>query len=149
MAADFEIAGSRYRFEGMPAQTETRILRRFAPLIGEAVPLVLMPGPRLALRQNIDVVKVGQTVFAGWGKLSDDDLDMIERASLGALLREVGPDWHSVWPKGEAEPAFPDIDGAVMSLLLGRALGFVVKRWIDGGGDTVPAEIRAAMSKLH
>ncbi|MHC2108331.1 hypothetical protein [Methylobacterium sp. CM6246] len=149
MAPEFEIAGHRYRFDGMKAQTETRIQRRFAPLIAEALPLVLASSSRLALRPNIDMIKISQAVFGAWGKLSDDDTDIIERASLGALSREVGGEWHQVWPKGDPEPAFPDIDGAVMQLLMGSALGFTVKRWIDGGGDLVPAEIRTAMNKLH
>lgn len=149
MAPEFEIAGSRYRFDGMSAQTESRILRRFAPLIAEALPLVLASGPRLAIRSNIDVVKVARAVFGSWGKLSDDDTDMIERASLGALSRQFGGEWTPVWPKGDLEPAFPDIDGAVLQLLMGRALGLVVQRWIDGSGDMVPAEIRTAMQQLH
>jgi hypothetical protein len=149
MAPEFEIAGHRYRFNGMTAQTETRILRRFAPLIAEALPLVLASGSRLALRPNIDAVKIARAVFGSWGRLSDDDTDMIERASLGALSREVEGEWVPVWPKGEAEPAFPDIDGAVLQLLMGRALGLTVQRWIDGSGDMVPAEIRTAMQKLH
>jgi hypothetical protein len=149
MAPEFEIAGSRYRFDGMSAQTESRILRRFAPLIAEALPLVLASGPRLALRPNIDVVKVARAVFGSWGKLTDDDTDMIERASLGALSRQVGGAWTPVWPKGDLEPAFTDIDGAVLQLLMGRALGLVVQRWIDGSGDMVPAEIRTAMQQLH
>lgn len=149
MAPEFEIAGHRYRFNGMTAQTETRILRRFAPLIAEALPLVLASGSRIALRPNIDVVKISRAVFGSWGKLTDDDTDMIERASLGALSRKVGNEWRPVWPKGEVEPAFPDIDGAVLQLLMGRALGLTVQRWIDGSGDMVPTEIRTAMQKLH
>ena len=149
MAPEFENAGHRYRFDGMKAQTETRIQRRFAPLIAEALPLVLASGSRLALRPNIDMVKISQAVFGAWGKLTDDDTDIIERASLGALSREVNGTWLPVWPKGDLEPAFPDIDGAVMQLLMGRALGLTVKRWIDGGGDMLPAEIRAAAVKLH
>lgn len=149
MAPQFEIAGHQYRFNGMTAQTETRILRRFAPLIAEALPLVLASGSRIALRPNIDVVKISRAVFGSWGKLTDDDTDMIERASLGALSRKVGNEWQPVWPKGELEPAFPDIDGAVLQLLMGRALGLTVQRWIDGSGDMVPAEIRTAMQKLH
>jgi hypothetical protein len=149
MAPEFEIAGHRYRFDGMSAQTETRILRRFAPLIAEAVPLVLAPGPRIVIRKNLDVVKVTQAVFGAWGKLTDDDTDMMERASLGALSREVGDEWHPVWPKGDPEPAFADIDGAQMKTLLGYALAFVVKRWAERAGDIVPAEIRTAMQKLH
>lgn len=149
MAPEFEIAGYRYRFNGMTAQTETRILRRFAPLIAEALPLVLASGSRVALRPNIDVVKISRAVFGSWGKLTDDDTDMIERASLGALSRKVGGEWQPVWPMGEVGPAFPDIDGAVLQLLMGRALGLAVQRWIDGSGDMVPAEIRTAMQKLH
>jgi hypothetical protein len=149
MAPEFEIAGNRYRFDGMTAQTESRILRRFAPLIAEALPLVLAPGPRLAIRPNIDVVKIARAVFGSWGRLSDDDTDMIERASLGALSRDIRGEWHPVWPKGEPEPAFAYIDGAVLQLLMGRALGLTVQRWIDGSGDMVPAEIRTAMQQLH
>jgi hypothetical protein len=149
MAPEFEIAGHRYRFDGMSAQTETRILRRFAPLIAEAVPLVLAPGPRIVIRKNLDVVKVTQAVFGAWGKLTDDDTDMMERASLGALSREVGDEWHPVWPKGEPEPAFADIDGAQMETLLGYALAFVVKRWTERDSDMLPAEIKAVMRKLH
>jgi hypothetical protein len=149
MAPEFEIAGHRYRFNGMTAQTETRILRRFAPLIAEALPLVLASGSRIALRPNIDVVKISRAVFGSWGKLTDDDTDMIERASLGALSRKVGDGWQPVWPKGQLEPVFPDIDGAVLQLLMGRALGLTVQRWIDGSGDMVPVEIRTAMQKLH
>jgi hypothetical protein len=149
MAPEFEIAGHRYRFNGMTAQTETRILRRFAPLIAEALPLVLASGSRIALRPNIDVVKISRAVFGSWGKLTDDDTDMIERASLGALSRKVGNEWRPVWPKGQLEPVFPDIDGAVLQLLMGRALGLTVQRWIDGSGDMVPVEIRTAMQKLH
>ena len=67
---------------------------------------------------------------------------------LGLVPDVVGTD-AVVWPKGDLEPAFPDIDGAVMQLLMGRALGLTVKRWIDGGGDMLPAEIRAAAVKLH
>ncbi|MBP2497796.1 hypothetical protein ABID82_004001 [Methylobacterium sp. PvP062] len=149
MEAEFEIAGNRYRFDRMPAQTETRILRRFAPMIAEAVPLVLAPGPRIALRSNMDVQKVIQTVFRAWGRLSDDDTDMIERASCGSLRREHSGAWVPVWPKGDPEPAFPDIDGAALEHMVGYALGFTVKRWLEGGGEMVPAEIRAVIGKLH
>ncbi|MCJ2138462.1 hypothetical protein [Methylobacterium sp. E-066] len=149
MTPEFEIAGNRYRFDRMPAQMETRILRRFAPLIAEALPLVLAPGSRIAIRQNLDVPKVLQTIFRAWGKLTDDDTDLIERASGASLTREQGGEWLPVWPKGDPEPAFADIDGATLEHMVGYALGFTVKRWLDGGGDKVPAEIRAVMHKLH
>jgi hypothetical protein len=149
MATEFEIAGHRYRFDGMPAQTETRITRRLMPLIGDALPLVLAPGSRIAIRPDLDVVTIAKAVFAGWGRLSDDDLDYIERAALGALTREAAGQWLPVWPKGDPEPAFADIDGATMQTVMARVLGFVVKRWMDGGGEAVPAEIRAVMQKLH
>ncbi|MCJ2021197.1 hypothetical protein MKK84_27910 [Methylobacterium sp. E-065] len=146
---EFEVAGDRYRFEGMPAQAETRITRRLAPLIAEAVALVLAPGSQLALRPDVDVVSVARAAFSAWGRLSDDDLDVIERATLGALSRDVGGEWHSVWPRGEPEPAFPDIDGAKMQILVGRVIGVVVMRWVAGNGDSVPAEFPGVLSKLH
>ncbi len=149
MAPEFEIAGNRYRFDRMPAQTETRILRRFAPLIAEAVPLVLAPGNQFKLRNKLDVPKVAATVFRGWGNLTDNDTDMIERASCGSLTREHAGEWVPVWPNGNAEPAFADIDGAALQQIIGYALGFTVKRWIEGGGDMMPAEIRAVMTRLH
>jgi hypothetical protein len=149
MAPEFEIAGHRYRFAGMSAQTETRIARRLVPLLAEAVPLVLKPGSQIAIRSDLDVVRIAKTALSAWGTLSDDNLDYIERATLGALTREVGGDWHTVWPKGEVEPAFPDIDGGTMQIAMGSVLGFIIKRWIESGGISVPAEIRAVMSKLH
>lgn len=149
MTPEFEIAGRRYRFEGMPAQTETRIVRRLAPLIADAVPLVLKPGRQIAIRSDLDAVKIAKAALSGWGSLSDDSLDYLERATLGSLAREAGGEWHTVWPKGADEPAFADIDGAAMQIAMGRVLGLVVKRWMEGGGDTVPAEIRAAMNQLH
>ncbi|MCJ2023668.1 phage tail assembly chaperone [Methylobacterium sp. J-067] len=149
MANEFEIQGNRYRFEGMPAQVETRITRRLAPLLSEAIPLVLAPGSRIAIRSDLDVVKIAKTALSGWGTLSDDNLDYIERATLGALSRAVGSEWHAVWPAGGAEPAFTDIDGASMQILMGRVLGFVVKQWVDGGGDTVPPEVRTVIQRLH
>lgn len=149
MATEFEIQGNRYRFDGLPAQVETRIARRLAPLLADVVPLVLAPGSRIAIRSDLDVVVIAETALSAWGTLNDDSLDFIERATLGALSREVGGDWQTVWPKGETEPAFPDIDGGTMQIAMGRVLGFIVRRWMEGGGDTVPAEIRAAMTKLH
>ena len=149
MTPEFEIAGNRYRFDRMPAQMETRILRRFAPLIAEVLPLVLASGPRIALKPNLDVPRVLQILFRGWGKFTDADLDMIERASGASLTREHGGEWVPVWPKGDPEPAFADIDGAALEHMIGYALGFTVKRWLEGGGDKVPAEIRAVVARLH
>jgi hypothetical protein len=149
MTHEFEIAGHRYRFEGMPAQAETRVARRLAPLLAEAIPLVLVPSRRIAIRSDLDVVKIAKTTLSGWGTLSDENLDFIERATLGSLSRESGGDWHAVWPKGDPEPTFPDIDGAAMQIAMGRVLGFIIKRWMEGGGDALPSEIQAAMQKLH
>ena len=149
MNTEFEIAGHHYRFDGMPAQMETRIARRLVPLLAEAIPLVLKPGSQIAIRPDLDVVKIAKTALSAWGTLSDDNLDYVERATLGALSREVDGNWRAVWPKGEGEPVFPDIDGGTMQIAMGRVLGFILKQWMDGGGDSVPAKIRAVMSKLH
>ncbi|MGE8126836.1 hypothetical protein ACQKQD_07650 [Methylobacterium sp. NPDC080182] len=149
MTHEVEIAGNRYRVGRMPAQTETRILRRFAPALAEAVPLVLAPGKGLKFRSNIDVPKVIEKVFRAWGALTDGDTDLIERSSCGCMTREHGGEWLPVWPKGDPEPAFADIDGAALETMVGYALGFTVMRWVEGGGDMVPAEIRAVIGKLH
>lgn len=149
MVPVFEVGKARYRFNGMTAQTETRILKRFAPLMAEALPLILAPGMPLTVRADVDIMRVAQVVFGGWGKLSDDDTDMIERASLGSLSREHDGQWVEVWPKGDPEPAFADIDGAMMETLLGRALGLVVNNWLEGNADNLPVALRAALHQLH
>ncbi|MCJ2023927.1 phage tail assembly chaperone [Methylobacterium sp. J-067] len=149
MATEFEIAGNRYRFNGMPAQVETRIARRLAPLIAEAVPLILKPGRQIAIRSDVDAVTIAKAALGQWGTLSDENLDYIERAALGALSRETAGQWVPVWPKGSDEPAFNDINGAVMQIATASVLGFVVKQWIDGDGAALPAEIRDVMQNLH
>jgi len=149
MATEFEVGGHRYRSERMRAQTETRILKRFMPLLSELVPLVLKPGSQLKFRQNIDVSTLVLRGSQNWGRVADGDLDFIERASLRALSREVDGEWLEVWPEGRDEPAFTDINGVIMETLMGYRLGFMVKAWVEGGGDAVPAEFRAAVQHLH
>ena len=149
----FEIAGQTYRFDGMTGVVETRVLRRFSPLIAHALPLVIrkgrQPGVPVELRPDIDAVKFATVVFDRFGTLSDPDQDMIHRVSLGAVSRQVGSDWHQVWSPEEAEPAFPDLNGALIMRLTLCALGHVVRQWFETFGEEIPAEIRAAAAKLH
>lgn len=153
MQPEFVIAGQIYRFNGMPGIVETRVLRRFAPLIAHALPLVIrrgqQPGKPVELRPDIDFVKFAQAVFDQFGTLSEADQDMVHRVSLGALSQQMGADWHQVWTADEAEPAFPDLNGALIMRLTLSALGHVVRQWFETFGDDVPAEIRAVAAKLH
>lgn len=153
MKPEFFIAGELYRCDGMPGMTEARVLRRFAPLIAHALPLVLRkgrkPGVPVELRPDIDFVKFATAVFDRFGTLSEADQEAIHRASLGALARQVGDDWHQVWPEEADEPVFPDLNGALIMRLTLSSLGHVVRQWFETFGEEIPAEIRAAAAKLH
>lgn len=153
MQPEFEIASHTYRFDGMPPQAETRILRRMAMLIGPAIVGMLRksdrPGVPFELREDADMLEFFTAAVGGFHSLSDDDTDAIQRLTVGALSRRDGQDWIPVWPEDDARPVYRDINGAILLRLTGTVLGLVTKSWMSAGDDILPASIRDIAKHLH
>lgn len=153
MPLEFDFAGSRYRFDGIPPLVETRIARRLAPLMAQAMSTMLMrtskPGKPLELRPDANVYKFVEGVLNRLGSLSDDDTDVVQREALRGLSRQVESDWETMWSEAIDGPAFADIDGALMMGLTIRSLGCVVKNWLQHSEDLDAAFNAGLADVLH
>ncbi len=98
--AEFTIDGKAYKSGRLDAFKQSHIVRRLAPLVGALAPAlrVFKTDPMAAL----------QLVTSALAKLSDEDVEYVQKACLCVVERQNAGIWSPVLPRGGVL-AFDDI----------------------------------------
>jgi len=102
MSLEFDIAGQHYKSGQLDAFKQSHIVRRLAPVFGAIA-------PAFKLFQT-DVMAAFEKLAGAIAKLSDEDVEYIQRACLAVVQRQQGANmpWVQVMPTG-GRLAFDDI----------------------------------------
>ena len=136
-AAEFEVSGQAYRSGKLDAFKQSHIVRRLAPVLGSIGQLrkyVVMDGSGNVA--SADLPGVLSVVSEALSKLSDDDVEYIQKTCLAVVSRKQGDLFSSVLPRGGVL-AFEDIGMLEMNTIVFYVLKDNLAGFFSGIGRKV------------
>jgi hypothetical protein len=128
-----EYLGHTYRVESMTVMVELHVARRMGAAMVEAVAESYRRGDTQILLPEV----------IAWGSLSNEDVEYIVNACMGALRRHdpKREQWAPVWVAGQ--PMFQDIDRPTMMHLVGEVLRLRIGPFSPEPGQKASSDVKA------